>query len=104
MKFNISEDWLRRMAELEDNCDVSAGGLMTVRAKFQLQEIKTYFWSPTSKTLVFRASYDQSIPEDQRFFDATPTGTFEMLVNNPTALVQFELGKFYYFDATSAAI
>lgn len=72
---------------------------MAVRAKFQLQEIRTHCWG-TSKTLVFRPMYDTSIPEDQRFSDATPSGEFIMMVNNPNALAQMEIGKFYYVDFT----
>jgi hypothetical protein len=44
--------------------------------------------------------YDTSIPEDQRFQQATPSGSFEQLVDNPAALEQFELGKSYYVDFT----
>ena len=73
---------------------------MTVRAKFQLQEITSNFWNPTSKTLIFRAAYDMTIPEDQRFNKATPSATVTMQVDNPAALEQFELGKYYYFDMT----
>ena len=73
---------------------------MTVRAKFQLQAITDHYWSAGSKTLRFYASYDPSIPEDQRFQKATPSGSFEMQVDNPVALAQFELGKQYYFDIT----
>ncbi|MFP3186793.1 MAG: hypothetical protein RXR52_36625 [Paraburkholderia sp.] len=74
---------------------------MTVRAKFQLQQVTANHWGP-SKTLKFYASYDPSIPEDQRFAKATPSGSFEMTVDNPAALEQFELGKQYYFDITEA--
>lgn len=27
MKFDISDEWLKRMADLEDNCDITAGTL-----------------------------------------------------------------------------
>lgn len=75
---------------------------MAIRAKFQLQSITGHYWSNSTKTLKFYASYDSSIPEDQRFAQATPSGTFEMTVDNPAALAQFELGKQYYFDITPA--
>lgn len=77
---------------------------MTVRAKFQLQSITEHFWNKGSKTLKFHASYDPSIPEDQRFQQATPSGTFEMQCDNPAALAQFEMGKQYYFDITPADV
>lgn len=73
-----------------------------LRAKFQLQEISSNFWDKRSRKLVFRAAYDTSIPEDQRFYDATPTGEFSMLVNNQKFIEQLELGKYYYFDISEA--
>lgn len=75
---------------------------MSVRAKFQLQEVTNLHYSPTAKKLLFRAMYDTSIPEDQRFQRATPWGEFSMVVDNEAALDQFELGKHYYFDVTPA--
>lgn len=75
---------------------------MSVRAKFQLQSVTSNAWSPTAKNLKFSCTYDTSIPEDQRFQKATPSGSFEMLVDNPAALDQFNLGDFYYVDFTPA--
>lgn len=74
---------------------------MSVRAKFQLQSITAHCFS-SAKTLKFYASYDPTIPEDQRFAQATPSGSFEMYVDNPAAIAQFEIGKQYYFDITPA--
>lgn len=74
--------------------------MTTIRSKFQLVEIRQHSWSTEFRTLVFEARYDSSVPEDQRFCTATPTGRFEMLVDNPTALAHFTLGRYYYFDAT----
>lgn len=73
---------------------------MTVRAKMQLQEIRQSYGNTTAKTLIFRTSYDQSIPEDQRFYKATPYGEFSMMVDNPVALAVFKLGDYYYLDMT----
>lgn len=76
---------------------------MSVRAKFKLTEIRHHYWAqPQARTLHFEAQCDQNTPENQRFYDATPTGHFEMLCNNPVALDQFELGHDYYFDITPA--
>jgi len=72
---------------------------MSVRAKFRLQSIKENA-GYSAKTLEFWPQYDQSIPEDQRFSKATPSGRFEMTVDNPVALEQLQLGKDYYFDIT----
>lgn len=73
-----------------------------VRAKFQLQQITENYWNKNSRTLVFQPSYDTSIPEDQRFATATPSGRFEMQVDNPAALAQLTLGEYYYVDFTPA--
>lgn len=75
---------------------------MTVRAKFTLYEKHLMSWSSTAAKLVFCPQYDTSIPEDDRFAKATPSGRFEMTVDNPAALEQFELGKSYYVDFTPA--
>jgi hypothetical protein len=50
----------------------------------------------------FMTVYDGSIPEDQRFAEASPSGMFEVQINNPVAQAFFELGKAYYFDAHPA--
>lgn len=74
---------------------------MTVRAKFTVVEIT--HMQGSQKRLKFGAQYDQTIPEDMRFQKATPWGQFEMVVDNPAAFEQFELGKAYYVDFTPAA-
>lgn len=77
--------------------------MTTVKAKFQLQEIRQYMSYGNvinqNKTLIFRPVYDERIPEDIRFQKFTPSGQFEMQVNGP-ALEFFKLGKYYYFDAS----
>lgn len=68
-----------------------------IRCKFQCQEVTRKSWgSPEARTYRFAAIYDPDIPEDQRYSKATPSGTAELLVDNPSA--KFELGKFYYLD------
>lgn len=73
---------------------------MTVRCKFTLNSIKHFAYG--GKEFVFHPAYDMSIPEDQRFAKASPSGEFRIVVDNPAAAAQFELGKAYYFDATPA--
>lgn len=75
---------------------------MSVRAKFRLDNVTSHSWNANARTLKFSAQYDTSIPEDKRFQEATPSGTFEMLCTNPAANEQFVLGKAYYFDITPA--
>lgn len=77
-----------------------------VRAKFKLIEIRESKWhkdSPASKTLKFSTQYDNTIPEDQRFQKATPSGNCEMQIDNPAAVAQFELGADYYVDFSPVA-
>lgn len=72
---------------------------MTVRGKFVVSSITEHFGSyKGAKTVRLDCRYDDSIPEDRRFFDATPSGHIEMTINNPEALEQFALGKAFYAD------
>lgn len=79
---------------------------MSTRAKFKLTEIRESKWhkdSPSCKVLKFSTQYDDTIPEDQRFQKATPSGTCEMQIDNPAALAQFQLGADYYVDFSPVA-
>lgn len=73
---------------------------MSVRAKFTVCEVRHHSWSEEARTVVLRPQYDQSIPEDRRFSDATPSGELTMLVNNPAAVAQLGVGKAFYLDLT----
>ncbi|MBS0276887.1 MAG: hypothetical protein JSR81_04650 [Proteobacteria bacterium] len=55
-----------------------------------------------SFTINMAAEYDNTIPEDRRFCEATPSGTFEMQVTNPAVVEQLKLGKHFYLDLTAA--
>lgn len=68
------------------------------RAKFQLQEITHS--QGEQRTLLFRAAWDPTIPENERFNKATPWGEIKMVVSNPE--VQPELGQYFYVDFTEA--
>ena len=72
---------------------------MQIRCKFRLAEMHCYA-GHSGRTLLFRPEYDTTIPEDQRFAKASPTGEFRIYIDNPVALSFFEVGKYYYFDAT----
>lgn len=75
----------------------------TVRAKFAVTEERRHVWNG-AKVVVLTPQYDQSIPEDRRFHDATPSGHFEMTINNPKAvealMPEGKLGKEFYIDLT----
>lgn len=91
---------------------------MPTRAKFrcttveqssnQPTEIKRYAhgdeepqtYSSWPRTFRFQALYDPDAPEDQRYALSTPSGSLQMLVDNPA--VTFEPGKAYYLDITPA--
>lgn len=72
-----------------------------VRCKLKLTEVHHVSWSKAGKRLVFEAQYDQSIPEDQRFFESSPNAKFDIFIDNPTAVAFFQLGECYYFDASA---
>lgn len=72
---------------------------MSVRAKFTVTEIRQrHQWG--GRTIILQPVYDTSIPEDQRFYDATPSGSMEMMVNNPAAIERLALGASFYVDFT----
>jgi len=75
---------------------------MTVRAKMRLVESTDMAWNPSQKRLKFNCEYDSTIPEDQRFQKATPSGSGEFWIDNPSALAEFKLGNYYYVDFSPA--
>lgn len=67
-----------------------------VRAKFRCS-------AKEGNTVFFHTVYSEDIQsEDGRFTKATPWGELRMLVDNPSASIQFEEGKCYYLDFSSA--
>lgn len=55
--------------------------------------------SPGSNPYVrmkFTTQYDPTLPEDQRFCKATPSGDITMVVDNPVVSEKMELGQQYY--------
>lgn len=74
---------------------------MTMRAKMVLENVFANTWGPGVKA-IFRCNYDHSLPEDQSFSLATPTGFMEMQVDNPEAAKQLVIGQAYYVDFSPA--
>lgn len=71
----------------------------TIRAKFTVAEIRRYSWDQgRSAEVILQPQYDQTIPEDRRFCEATPSGKFAMRVDNPRALEELRLGRVFYID------
>ncbi|MEU1474511.1 hypothetical protein [Streptomyces sp. NPDC005760] len=75
---------------------------MAVRAKFQCTIETHKRWgaaaSQVARTYEFMAIYDPTVPEDQRYAKASPSGNLTIQVDNPN--VTFEPGKQYYLDFT----
>ena len=86
-----------------------------VRAKFQCYSVEQsksepyevgarYATGETAKRMTwprtyrFTPQYDPTVPEDQRYAQATPIGELRIQVDNPN--VSFEPGKAYYLDFT----
>ena len=76
---------------------------MKIRGKFMLQSSKAngYSGKHHSRELQFAAQYDPTIPEDQKYSEATPSGSIKMTVM-PSVALQFNLGHQYYVDFTPA--
>ena len=69
-----------------------------MRAKFRVEHVIHY---AGARNVNMRAVHDGS-PENNQFSQATPSGTLEMHINNPTAFDFLEPGKNYYLDFTQA--
>jgi hypothetical protein len=70
---------------------------MAIRAKMLLQNVFAQSWGGAKA--IFLCEYDPTIcDEDRGFQKATPNGTAEFTIDNPTAAAQLVIGKYYYFD------
>lgn len=76
--------------------------MIKTRAKFRCMSETRHSYNPESRTYRFGAIYDPHLPEDQRFAKATPSGTVEIVVDNPA--VHYTLGQDYYFDIIPAEV
>jgi hypothetical protein len=70
-----------------------------VRAKFRVTKIAEWCYGG-GKEITLAPQYDTSIPEDQRYAKATPSGEIYMQVDNPAALEVLSLGTYFYVDFT----
>ena len=81
---------------------------MTVRAKFEVtaktfrKPYQVYGGAMVHPVGVEFAAVMASEGEDSIFGKATPSVTFNMVVHNPEAAAQFEVGKKYYVDFIKA--
>lgn len=74
-----------------------------VRAKFRVTKVAKLHYQKDAAEITLEPQYDPTIPEDQRFQQATPWGVFTMQVTNPAAVEVLELGKAFYLDLTPVA-
>lgn len=71
---------------------------MGIRAKMRLSSVVAQQWGGAQA--IFSCEYDNTIPEDQKFQVATPSGMAQFTIDNPAAINQLVIGKTYYFDIT----
>lgn len=88
---------------------------MTVRAKVKLLSIRTFETPYQGKTVLGREldfyfvypGMDKDpvvCDENKKFWDASPSGTLKITIQNPNAANEFEMGKYYYLDFNEAPI
>lgn len=75
---------------------------MAFRAKLELTHFDVQDFGKNGKSVKakFSARYDTTIPEDQRFQKATPSGDCTLQIDNPAVLEQLEAGTSFYVDFT----
>jgi hypothetical protein len=71
-----------------------------IRGKFVVDHVVNH--QGNYAHVVLDARYDSSLPEDQRFAEATPNGKIEMSVTVPSVIEAFQPGKVFYVDFTEA--
>lgn len=79
---------------------------MTVRAKFWVKEVTRHHnGHPTADqaaTVKLAPVYDDGSGQNKDWSKYTPQGEISMMITNPGAIEQFELGKSYFVDFTPA--
>ena len=67
-----------------------------IRGKMVVESVTHYDYPAVLVTMECR--YDRSIPEDQRFAKATPSGDLRMQIDNPDVIELMKPGKSFYID------
>lgn len=78
-----------------------SAGDRVCRAKFKCTTKTERHWTAGQVKYDFSAVTADEVPENARYHKYSPSGTFEITVDNPN--VTFELGKSYYLDVVEAA-
>jgi len=73
----------------------------SVRGKFTVTQILRNHYNPEAAEITLAALYSTT-PEDNSYSKATPNGTIQMSVSNPSAVETLTLGKIFYVDFTEA--
>lgn len=68
-----------------------------IRAKAKVTSVTSHD-NMAGKTIQLNAEYDEKIPEDQRFSEATPSFSLTMYVTNPLVLERMTQGKYFYIE------
>lgn len=76
--------------------------MRTVRAKMRVTSVTTHEWSPHARGVKLTAEYDTTIPEEQRYAQATPSGSVDLVIDNPAIVDFFTLGRKFYIDFVEA--
>lgn len=74
---------------------------MAVIAKFHVNEVANRPYSAEVKLSAVMPSVvdgkpEFENPEDEKFWEATPSGSITMTINNPGAAEQFQAGEHWY--------
>jgi hypothetical protein len=73
---------------------------MKVRGKFYVESITKY--KDNYASVVMQARSENTIPEDQKYAEATPSGKLEMTITVPAVIEFFVPGKVVYVDIEEA--
>lgn len=71
--------------------------MQVIRAKFEVVNVQQHD-AAGQATVTLEPRYDEAIPEDQRFCEATPWGKLEMFINNPVVIQALQTGQKFYLD------
>jgi hypothetical protein len=78
-----------------------------VRAKFMVTRVQQHYYGSHngpvkgSVDVFLTPQYDTSIPEDQRYAKATPSGEIRLQIDNPAASEYLTPGEQFYVDFTA---
>lgn len=73
-----------------------------VRSKVRLSSIRHMEYG--GREYIFYPVCDDGTPENEKFHKATPNGEIKLTVTNPLVFDQWQIGSFYYFDASPVPV